>query len=115
MIACLAMMCIAAHAADDVGMNYAPTSEQVTITDISAPAMPIMPVVMVQYADMQTAPVVMYFVHSDIITSQMASQVFMCANTETRRKSFVPPNYERSTRRCGQLNHYRNYTHNYRH
>ena len=109
----LAMLCLTAHANDDVGFSYTPTSDKTIVTDIS---MPTVPVVMVQFADVQIVPVTMCFVQGDFITSQMASQVFMCANVETRRycKKLYPPNTGKNSR-YRQVNHYRNHIYNFKH
>ena len=109
----LVMFCVTARAADDVGMSYTPTSMQINVPDLIAP---VMPVVTIQSADVQTAPVVMFVMQKCFVTSQMASQVFGCANIDRRnRKDFTPPNYGRSKVKYRGLNHYRDYSYNFKH
>ena len=110
----LVLMCMTAHAKDDVGVSMTPISMQIVQPDIIAPAMPEMVVTQYQLFDVQEAPAIL-FECADEFPSQMASQVKMFANIETYRKKFMPPNSGNSSKRCRQLNHYRNYTHNYRH
>lgn len=107
----LALFCMTVHAADDAGMSYAPTSEQINAPDFIVPAMPV--VMPVQFVNIQTAPVAIYVVSEDFITSQMASQKLYVTIETKGRKDFTPPNCGKA--KHGWLNHYRNYNYNYKH